>query len=63
MADNIYKYKQRIEKARDQNGPFSHNIIGLTLSQVSQEFGFDVANGLIDEYDLEDLYNIQKVIQ
>ena len=63
MAENIYFYRRRIEKAIDQSGPFSHNIVGLALSQVSKEFGVNVANGLIDEYELDELYGIQKVSQ
>ena len=35
--------------------PYSHNIIGLVLSQVANENGYDAANGLIEEFGLEEL--------
>ena len=33
--------------------PFSHNIIGLTLSAVADQYGDVVANELIQDYGLE----------
>jgi len=38
----------------DQPNNYNHNIIGMTLSIIAKEHGTDVANELIDEFDLED---------
>jgi len=38
----------------DQSGNYNHNIIGMTLSIIAKEHGTDVANELIDEFELED---------
>ena len=35
--------------------PFSHNLIGLSLRQISNEFGQDRANEAIKHFDLEEL--------
>ena len=35
--------------------PFSHNIIGLCLSEAATKFGKPVANDLIEEFELEAL--------
>ena len=46
-----------IDKEVDYVGlkPYSHNIIGLALQQAADEFGHDVANDLIVEFELEAL--------
>lgn len=33
--------------------PFSHNIVGLVLQEISKEFGQDRANEAIDHFNLE----------
>ncbi len=53
--------KQKIEKAIDQAGPYSHNICSMALLAVAQADGKEVANRLIEEYGLNALYGIQKV--
>jgi len=35
--------------------PYSHNIISLALQHAHQEFGHEVANDLIDVFELEKL--------
>ena len=35
--------------------PFSHNLIGLSLRQIANEFGQDRANEAIEHFDLEEL--------
>lgn len=57
----LHEARQHIEKAMEQNGPYSHNIVSLALSQVAREISNEEANGLIDEYELTDLYGIEKV--
>lgn len=37
-----------------QNGQYSHNIITLTLQGVAASCGYEAANSLIDECNLED---------
>ena len=45
----------KIEKEVDYIGvkPFSHNIVGLVLQEISKEFGQDRANEAIDHFNLE----------
>lgn len=50
--------KEKIEKAIIQDGPYSHNIVGLVLSGLNDK---KAANKLIDEFELDELYGIQKV--
>ena len=33
--------------------PYSHNIISLTLQQIAKEYGYDAANNIIKELELE----------
>ena len=40
--------------------PFSHNIVGLVLQEISKEFGQDRANEAIDRFNLE-LFGWSKV--
>lgn len=49
--------KEKIDKEVDFVGirPYSHNIIGLTLLKISQEFGKAEANQCIDEFGLKKL--------
>lgn len=61
MANDINWYRQQIVKAIEQDGPYSHNIVSSVLRSVSNEFGANVANGLIDEYELDEVFGIQKV--
>ena len=35
--------------------PYSHNIVGITLSIAAKNFGKSYANALIDKYKLEEL--------
>jgi len=57
----IERARDRIEQAIKQNGPYSHKVVGLALSALARECGFEAANNLVEEYDLDDLYGIQKV--
>lgn len=56
MSSTIHKGltpSERIERALDNPGPFSHNIIGCILRSVAEKEGYQAANALIDEHDLE----------
>ena len=44
----------------DAPGPYSHNIISYTLREVAAELGKDVANKMVDDLDLTDLFGIGK---
>jgi hypothetical protein len=57
----IKKASGRIEKAIEQNGPYSHNICSLALSMVSKELGAAQANALIEKYKLTELFKINPV--
>ena len=57
-SDKKAEARDKIQKAIGQNGPYTHNIIGLVLSGLKD---IDMANDLIDENDLDRVYGIQKV--
>ena len=39
--------RERIEKAIDQSGPYTHNMISLALRSVAEKFGYRWANDLV----------------
>lgn len=51
--------RRKIERAIEQSGPYSHNIVGFVLREVAKAHGTAKANALIDEYGIEDLYGIE----
>jgi len=53
-------FRTHIDRAIDQNGQYTHNIISINLRQCAAIWGFESANALIDEYCLDDIYGIQK---
>ena len=53
--------KQKIEKAIEQAGPYSHNICAMALMTVAEADGREAANRLIEGYGLDVLYGIRKV--
>jgi len=57
----ILKARDSIENAMDQNGPYTHNIISLSLRSLAEKGGNKAANDLVDEYELDQEYGIQKV--
>lgn len=57
----IRQAARKIEEAIAQNGAYSHNIIGLVLSQLAAEVDYAAANQLVDEFYLTALYGIYKV--
>ncbi|TAJ32353.1 MAG: hypothetical protein EPO64_01250 [Nitrospirae bacterium] len=50
--------RQRIETAIEQYGRLAANAIELVLNEVRSDLGAEAVNELIDEFDLELLYNI-----
>ena len=50
--------RQRIESAIEQYGQHAAMAIDLVINEVRSDQGRDAANELIDEFDLELLYNI-----
>jgi hypothetical protein len=60
MTEKENKARKSIENAIEQDGPYSHNMISLTLISLKNN---KLANQLVEEYDLEELYGIQKVIK
>ena len=57
---NITKAKEAIERAIETDGPYSNNIVGSVLRQVDNEHGQQAALDLMDEYDLEEIFDIQR---
>lgn len=59
--------RKEIQKILDTNphGPYSHNIVGLILSQFADSGknspNYKGANSLVDEFNLTSLYGINKV--
>ena len=58
MKKTLARHREVIEKAMKQEGPYTHNIISLALRMIAEELGKDVANGLVREYQLDDMYGI-----
>lgn len=54
----IEEARQHIESAVAQYGPKAAVAIDLVINEVRADLGADAVNALIDEYDLELLYNI-----
>jgi len=50
--------RKRIESAIEQYGQHAAMAIDLVINEVRSDQGRDAANELIDEFDLELLYNI-----
>lgn len=50
--------RQRIESAIEQYGQHAANAIELVINEVRSDQGAAAVNDLIDEFDLELLYNI-----
>jgi hypothetical protein len=50
--------KQRIQNAIDQYGPRAAPAIDLVINEVRSDLGRETANSLIEEFDLELLYQI-----
>jgi len=54
----IEEARQRIESAMTQYGQYAGVAIELVVNEVRSDLGREVANELIDEFDLELQYNI-----
>jgi hypothetical protein len=54
----IEEARQRIESAMTQYGQHAAVAIELVVNEVRSDLGHEVANELIDEFDLELQYNI-----
>jgi hypothetical protein len=54
----IEEARQRIESAMTQYGQHAAVAIELIVNEVRSDLGREVANELIDEFDLELQYNI-----
>src|SRR6476620_98784 len=50
--------RARIQSAIDQYGPHAGMAIDLVINETRSDLGIETANELIDEFDLELLYNI-----
>ncbi len=50
--------RQRIESAIAQYGPQAGMAIELVINEVRSDLGAAAVNALVDEFDLELLYNI-----
>lgn len=58
MNTPLAHHKQQIIKEIETKGPFSHNLVSITLRQVAREHGQAKANKLIKELELDDLFGI-----
>ena len=47
----IARYGPMVNTPSDQ---YAHNIVGITLSMIADEFGVAAANEAIEDFDLED---------
>lgn len=55
---NLDTAKQRIDSAITQYGPHAAPAIDLVMSEVRSDMGAQAFNELVEEFDLELLYNI-----
>jgi hypothetical protein len=55
---NISVAKQRIDSAIKQYGPQAAPALDLVMNEVRSDLGIEAFNELIEEFDLELLYNI-----
>lgn len=54
----VLEARARIEKALNQNGQYTHNMLSIALRTLADKVGCCVANQLISEYELDYLYDI-----
>jgi hypothetical protein len=54
----VDKAKDCIINAMRQNGQYTHNIISLNLRRTASLHGTRAANQIIEDFNLEGLYNI-----
>lgn len=59
--ETIDDARDTIQKAIDIAGPYSNNVVGSALRVVANKFSYDEANALIDEFDIMDIFGIEKV--
>ncbi len=59
--NDIARASDIIKKAIRHRGPFSHNIISMTLQDIAKKYGNEKANMLVREYALEELFGIEEV--
>jgi hypothetical protein len=55
---NLDTAKQRIDAAINQYGQMAAPAIDLVMNEVRSDLGADAFNALVEEFDLELLYNI-----
>ena len=55
---NLDTVKQRIDSAITQYGPHAAPAIDLVMNEVRSDMGAEAFNELVEEFDLELLYNI-----
>ena len=61
IINTLKDAEERIEELIDQVGrPHTHNLVGFVLRKVDEKFGRKEANRLIDHYDLDDLFGVNK---
>lgn len=60
INNETQKARSHIERAIEQNGPYSHNMISITLAFLADKCGKKYANELVDEFDLKELYGIER---
>lgn len=60
-ASEVKQARDRIKRALTQNGQYTPNLIGLVLTMLAQELdNNEIANKLIDDYNLSARYGIHK---
>lgn len=57
---SLEDYRLDLEDYIQMRGPFTHNLISITLRSVGREFGAKVANQLVKDFDLTKKFNIRQ---
>jgi hypothetical protein len=53
------KIRYDILKYIEQNGPYTHNLISLTLRQIGDKYGLQIADEAVEKFGLDKLFGIQ----
>jgi hypothetical protein len=56
----LAKARKDIEELIEAPGPYGHNIVSLILRSIATELGYDKANKIVEELELDKIFSIPK---
>lgn len=57
----LTKARTIIQEMVDRQHSHSHNVVSNVLRDVQKKLGTQIANSLVDEFELEEIFDIPKV--